>query len=147
MIGGAKRSPAVHALRPKVIAMPRPLLMFSVALLAAPFAPSAAAQTSNDRVLMIYGNDKCPAGTICIRGSESERYRIPKSIRDTTPSVTPGTNSQRALAASTASVSSSGIGSCGATGPGGYIGCWKQEMQAARAQKQADREAAAVPER
>ena len=110
------------------------------ALALSPLAAPATAQTVNDKKLVIFGNDRCPSGTICVRAPESERYRIPKTIRDNTPSTTQ--NSQRSLAASTAAVSASGIGSCSSTGPGGYIGCWKQDMQAARAEKQADREAA-----
>lgn len=103
-------------------------------------APAIAQPPAAERVLTIFGSDKCPAGYICVRANESERYRIPKTIRDNTPSQT--TNSQRNLAASTAAVSATGTGSCTAVGGGGWTGCWKKEMDAARAERQAEAEAA-----
>ena len=107
-------------------------------LLLAGLAPVGAQPAYNDKTLVVFGNDRCPTGTICVRAPESERYRIPKTIRDTTPSPSSGAGAQRELAASTAAVSASGTGSCTTTGPGGYIGCWSKAMRDAKAERKAE---------
>lgn len=107
-----------------------------IALVLAPLAlPSAAlAQIENERVLTIFGDDKCPANTICVRAKESERYRIPKQFRNSGP-IKPENQAWGARAEATLSAGArTGIGSCSATGSGGWTGCWAQQMRAARAE-------------
>lgn len=61
-----------------------------VALLANPFPTVAQAQdnpTEKINQLIVYGDDPCPASndgsiTVCARKDESERFRIPKPLRD-----------------------------------------------------------------
>ena len=108
------------------------ILLPAAAILAGLGAAPAFAQ-QNDKALIIYGNDICPAGTVCIRASESERYRIPQSLRSGPLAPQDQPWSQRA--ASMNDVSQSGTGSCSSTGAGGWTGCWKQQMQAARTEK------------
>jgi hypothetical protein len=107
-----------------------------VALVFAPLAlPSAAlAQIENERVLTIFGDDKCPANTICVRAKESERFRIPKQFRNSGV-IAPENQAWGARAEATLSAGArTGIGSCSATGSGGWTGCWAQQMRAARAE-------------
>jgi hypothetical protein len=107
-------------------------LLPAAALLGFGIAAPALAQ-QNDKALIIYGTDKCPAGTICIRAPESERYRIPGSLRSGPLAPQDQPWSQRA--ASIEGVSRTGTGSCTNTGAGGWTGCWNQQMKAARAEK------------
>jgi hypothetical protein len=107
-----------------------------IALVLAPLTlPSAAlAQIENERVLTIFGKDKCPANTICVTAPESERYRIPKQFRNSGV-IAPQNQAWGARAEATLSAGAkTGIGSCSATGSGGWTGCWAQQMRAARAE-------------
>jgi hypothetical protein len=108
------------------------ILLPAAAILSGLAAAPAFAQ-QNDKALVVYGNDKCPAGTVCIRAPESERYRIPQSLRSGPLAPQDQPWSQRAE--SIANVGAAGTGSCTKTGAGGWTGCWKQQMQAARAEK------------
>jgi hypothetical protein len=111
----------------------------ALALITLVFAPlalptTASAQIANERVLTIFGNDKCPANTICVVAKESERYRIPKQFRNSGP-IKPENQAWGARAEATLSAGAkTGIGSCSATGSGGWTGCWAQQMRAARAE-------------
>lgn len=115
---------------------------FLSVILPVPFAAPALAQQA-DRVLVIFGNDRCPTNAsgeqivVCSRRPEGERYRIPKEMR--TPIViTPENQSWAAKANDTLNAgAASGIGSCSASGPGGNLGCWAQQMRAAKRQRQA----------
>lgn len=107
------------------------------ALLVAPFAASTpvSAQLANERILTIFGEDKCPADTICVRAPENERYRIPKQFRESGV-IAPQNQSWAARAQGTMDAGArTGIGSCSASGPGGWTGCWQQQMRAARADR------------
>lgn len=98
--------------------------------------PTPALAQANDRVLTIFGDDKCPADTICVRAPESERYRIPKNLREA-PSIAPENQSWAQRAQGVTGVGQTGTGSCSATGAGGWTGCWQQQMRAARAERAA----------
>lgn len=98
----------------------------------------ALAQSANDKTLVIFGNDRCPSGTICVRKGESERYRIPKEMRDSTPAA--GNETWASRAKSISNVGAAGTGSCSATGAGGWTGCWSQQMRDAKAERQAIKE-------
>ncbi len=105
-------------------------------------ATSAFAQQT-DRVLILYGNDKCPTNAsgeqivVCSRRPESERYRIPKELRSPIL-ITPENQSWAAKANDTLNAGgASGTGSCSAQGPGGWTGCWVQQMRDAKRQRQA----------
>ncbi len=123
--------------------MRKPLLAaaFLSVILPVPFAAPALAQQA-DRVLVIFGNDKCPTNAsgeqivVCSRRPEGERYRIPKEMR-TPILITPENQSWAAKANDTLDAGgASGAGSCTASGPGGNIGCWAQQMRAAKRQRQ-----------
>jgi len=103
-----------------------------------PAAP-AAAQPRNESALIIFGNDPCPAGNICVRAPESQRYRIPENLRRTPdrPGEELWANRAAAIDAESASVSRpGGIGSCNAgAGQASWTGCWSQMMKDARAER------------
>ncbi|WP_293880073.1 hypothetical protein [Sphingomonas sp.] len=113
-------------------------LIFAPAALSTP----AFAQTANDRVLTIFGDDTCPKDTICVRASEAERYRIPKQFRNSGP-IAPSNQSWAARAQGTIDAGArSGTGSCSTSGGGGWTGCYLQQMRDARAEREADVKAA-----
>ncbi len=90
-------------------------------------APAAAQQAAEPKVnqLIVYGDDECPAGqgdeiVVCARKAESERYRIPTILRESTsPQNEAWTN--KVLAYET--VGRGGTQSCSPVGPGGFTGC------------------------
>jgi hypothetical protein len=102
-----------------------------------PAAPAQAQRT--DRVLTIFGEDKCPEDTICVRAPERDRYRIPKELRG--PSILPENQSWAARSASVLDTGKSGTGSCTAIGSGGWTGCYMEEMRKARAEAKANKAA------
>jgi len=122
------------------MAMIKHLLLPAAALLAGCIAAPVLAQ-QNDKALIIYGNDKCPEGTICIRAKESDRYRIPQSLRS--GPLAPQDQPWAQRAASIANVGAAGTGSCSNSGAGGWTGCWNQQMKAARAEKKQNAQAEA----
>ncbi len=113
--------------------MKKLMLAVMIALPALP-APAFAQAITNDRVLVIFGKDVCPANTICVIAPENERYRIPKALRNTGP-IAPQNQSWAQRAQQVDSVGRTGPGSCSPSGPGGWTGCWQQQMRAARADR------------
>ena len=103
-------------------------------------AQQRTARAENIRQVVVYGRDRCPRGNgdeivICARRPESERYRIPRALRDRTPAR--GGTSWAARARSLEYVGRTGIQSCSTVGPGGHTGCWEQMMRAARDEREA----------
>jgi hypothetical protein len=101
--------------------------------LAAGVAAPAHAQggTYRERVVTVYGSDACPKATnpdeivVCSRRPEEERYRIPRTLRDEERAQISRRDNvavQRDALAS-GRPAATGIGSCSAVGPGGFIGC------------------------
>ena len=112
------------------------LALFALAPLA--LSTPATAQIDNERILTIFGEDKCPADTICVRAPENDRYRIPKQFRNSGV-IAPQNQAWGARAEQTLSAGAkTGTGSCSASGPGGWTGCWQQQMRAARAEAAAN---------
>ena len=99
----------------------------------------ATAQGEGDRVrrVIVYGSDPCPRGAadevvVCGRRPNSERYRIPRELRDQATADDPESVSWAAQAQSLEFVGRTGIQSCSTVGPGGFTGCWAEMMRAAR---------------
>lgn len=112
----------------------------AIATLAAAAMPSApAAAQGKDRVLIIYGDERCPTSNgeeivVCVRKPASEQFRIPEELRNSGSGLPPSWNEK---AKSIEYVGASGIGSCSTSGPGGASGCLKQMIQQARAERRA----------
>ena len=102
--------------------------------------PSAARPAEKLRQVVVYGRDPCPRGeadeiVICARRPSSERYQIPRAVRDSAPGR--GGTSWAARARSLEYVGRTGIQSCSTVGPGGHTGCWEQMMRTAREEREA----------
>ena len=101
--------------------------------------------------LAVFGNDPCPKGVgdeivVCARLPESERYRIPKRLRDEAKVARP----EQSWVSRARDIDRTGDDqrpdSCSAVGSGGQTGCFQKFMRDARAQRDAARAAAsAVP--
>lgn len=107
-------------------------------LLAAP----AQAQSAEEKVnqLIVYGDDLCPQSTaneitVCARKEESERYRIPEGLRESSaPDNRAWTD--RVLAYET--VGATGTLSCSPVGAGGMTGCVGKLIDTAYAERRGD---------
>lgn len=125
--------------------------MIKAALLSAPLlltggilaTPAMAQDEAGDRVnqLVIYGDDPCPQSTdgeivVCARKDESERYRIPETLR-----ADPNDPKNDAWAERVRSyeyVGKDGTQSCSPTGAGGFTGCTQKLLTQAYAEKGQD---------
>ena len=106
------------------------------------FAVPAAAQGVDEKVnqLIVYGDDPCPQSsdneiTVCARKDESERYRIPETLRETFSPQNDAWNN-RVLAYET--VGAYGTMSCSPVGAGGMTGCVNRLIDTAYAEKKQD---------
>jgi hypothetical protein len=113
---------------------------------ALPAAP-AAAQTQ-DRIIDVYGDEKCPADNgqqivVCRRHSKDEQFRIPKDLRDQEPAPQARGGNVNAVSAvnSTGGTGTMQVGSCNAIGAGVNAGCVKQQNAAWKAEKRAEKKA------
>jgi hypothetical protein len=119
------------------------LSLFALAAVAAAVtllpAPAAAQGAQQERIrrLIVYGRDPCPRAAngeeivVCARRPETERYRIPRELRDTATDD-PGGTSWAARAEALEYVGRTGIQSCSTVGPGGVSGCWNELVRAWR---------------
>ena len=112
----------------------------------APLAISvpALAQSSAAGEIIVYGNDPCPRAAddevlICVRRPETERYRIPPTLRVSGPPQVRDSWVNKSKSLMTAG--NTGPNSCSAVGPGGHTGCLAQEIdENVAANKQAQEE-------
>lgn len=127
--------------------------LLPLALLLAP-ALAAAPATAADRkpidasppprvaTLVVYGDDPCPRSSdeeivVCARQPESERYRIPKELRNKRKTDIPS-QSWASRVRTLDMVSKRGLpNSCSPEGSGGQTGCMRQFLEAARAEREA----------
>ncbi|WP_030538831.1 hypothetical protein [Sphingobium sp. DC-2] len=96
-------------------------------------APAGAEPPRKIFNLIVYGDDPCPKGEgdeiiVCARKPESERYRIPKKLREKpAPSGGPGWGSQ---VATMEQVQRQTLpGSCSAIGSNGFTGCTAKMLE------------------
>jgi len=106
-------------------------------------SPALAQDEAGDRVnqLVIYGDDPCPQSTdgeivVCARKAESDRYRIPETLRDNPNDAKNEAWSQRVR--SYEYVGKTGTQSCSPSGAGGFTGCTQRLLQQAYAEKGQD---------
>jgi hypothetical protein len=112
----------------------------AAAMLAA--APAQAQNAAQNGVLLIYGNDKCPTNdngeeiVICQRLDESERFRIPKTLRDQA-GPPQQTQSWAARAPDALEAGRTGVGTCNTVGAAGGTGCFVRNATRAKAEVRA----------
>jgi hypothetical protein len=111
----------------------------AVSATAVALSPAAAqGQSENVRRLVVYGSDPCPRArggdeiVVCARRPETERYRIPRELRDSATEDDPDSTSWAARAEALEYVGRTGIQSCSTVGPGGVSGCWNEMVRAWR---------------
>ncbi len=122
----------------------------SPALAAAPSTAGLGGRTNpparTELHVAVYGNDPCPTGqggeiVVCARLPESERYRIPKRLRDEKAAA----HVEQSWVARSRIIDQAGAenrpDSCSAVGSGGQTGCFQKFMRDARAQREADKAA------
>ncbi|MBV8972738.1 MAG: hypothetical protein JO290_10650 [Sphingomonadaceae bacterium] len=139
-----------------LLGTPAPTLAASAPTLAAPApaaAPAGQRNTPPARVelhVAVYGNDPCPKGegdeiVVCARLPESERYRIPKRLREEKADE----RKEQSWVARSRVIDQAGAenrpDSCSPVGSGGQTGCFQKFMRDARDQREADKAAADVP--
>lgn len=88
-------------------------------------------------MVIVYGDDECPPSIegemiVCARQSESDRFRIPKSLRT---SDSPENVAWAERVEQLELVGASGVHSCSPTGAGGLTGCTQQLIDNAFAEK------------
>ncbi|MBW4331920.1 hypothetical protein KY084_13690 [Stakelama sp. CBK3Z-3] len=119
------------------------LILTSLTAAVAAFAPLPAGAQSQNGVLVIYGTDVCPTDAngneivVCTRRPESERYRIPKELRD----IKPENQSWATKVDDVRDAGRTGVGSCSAVGAGGFTGCLADTINRAKAESRARRDA------
>ena len=101
-------------------------------------APTQGAAEPKVNQLIVYGNDKCPESTgdeitVCARLDESERYRIPPSLRELEG---PANQSWSTRVKSFETVGNFGPLSCTPVGAGGELGCTAKWIEAQYAEKE-----------
>jgi hypothetical protein len=122
---------AASALAPLMLA----LIPAASAQDAAP-AEDAAGEKVNQ--LIVFGDDPCPASTgneitVCARKEESERFRIPKALRESGDLQKNEAWNNKVLAYET--VGATGKQSCSPVGPAGWTGCAQKLINNAYAEK------------
>jgi len=121
-------------------------VLFAAALFGAlTVLPTAPAAASEDWVVRdVFGTEKCPTSNgeeivVCRRLPESEKYRIPKDLREAAKGAGPPGWAQRVQALEY--VGAGGVNTCSPVGSGGYSGCFSQLMSQARAERKAAKSA------
>jgi hypothetical protein len=94
--------------------------------------------------IIVFGNDACPQGSdgeivVCARQPESERYRIPKSLRQHKAEPITERSWTSRIAAADAASQAILPNSCSAIGSYGQTGCTMQMLQQWAAERRAQK--------
>ncbi len=127
-------------------------LMVFCCLVAAPAYAQKQTGEKPPRVvsLIVYGDDPCPEGSngeivVCAREPESERYRVPKSLRKKPPEPAQRSWKERAEGLDEATRATR-PNSCSAVGGAGQTGCTAEMLRLWKAEQRAKKQAAAAGE-
>jgi hypothetical protein len=120
------------------------ILSVPLLLLVAPVAATSEESGPPPKIstLVVFGNDPCPRSredeiVVCARQPESERYRIPKPLRNKPKHDAPS-QSWVERARTLDMVSQKGLpNSCSPQGSNGQTGCMHQFLEAWRAEREA----------
>ncbi len=102
-----------------------------------PSAPADADKSlPRQRMVTVFGTEACPKPTsadevvVCARLPDSEIYRIPTRLRQATKRVSPFQANRNLLLGDASGGAGGSIGSCSVNGPGGQIGCTRNQIDA-----------------
>ncbi|MBP6380889.1 MAG: hypothetical protein KA312_10810 [Sphingorhabdus sp.] len=113
-------------------------LILAFALSISPLAVSAPA-AAQQRMLTIFGDDKCPSDTICVVAPETERYRIPRELRESLKDeeAKGDRESWAVRSQATLNVANKAPNSCSepTVGAGGWTGCFMKQLKESYAEK------------
>lgn len=115
-----------------------PLLLLAAVPAAGPAEPT------RFQTLTVFGADACPRSSadevvVCARLPESERYRVPKRLRERRSKPGAASVAWGRKVEALEYVGRVGTpNSCSPVGSGGFTGCFQQFMRQARAEREAD---------
>ena len=98
-------------------------------------APTDGSQP-RQRMVTVFGTEPCPKPesgdeiVVCARLPDSEIYRIPTKLRQAEKRVSPFQANRNLLLGDASGGAGGSIGSCSAVGPGGQIGCTRNQINA-----------------
>jgi hypothetical protein len=126
--------------RPNLIAASAlaPLMLALIPAASAQDAPAQEPAAEKVVQVIVFGEDPCPVSTgdeitVCARKEESERYRIPKALREGGDLQKNESWNNKVLAYET--VGATGKQSCSPVGPAGWTGCAQKLINNAYAEK------------
>lgn len=93
------------------------------------------------RVVEVFGADKCPEGSreeiiVCAPKPESDRFRLPTTLREAAVAAA-DRESQESRVDEMVALGRSGPGSCGVQGPGAFTGCFQRLVEGNKAERNA----------
>jgi hypothetical protein len=98
--------------------------------------PTGDGTQPRQRMVTVFGNEACPKPSsvdeviVCARLPESEIYRIPEPLRRAENRQSVLTQNRKLLLGDSTGGAGGSIGSCSAVGPGGMIGCNRNQVEA-----------------
>lgn len=116
----------------------------------AALAPAPVAAQVQDRVVIVYGDDKCPSSNgqeivVCRRKPRNEQFRIPQDLREAEPDPH-ALGGQAVAAVNTTGGTGVQVQSCNTIGAGVTAGCLTKQTEAWKAEQRAQAKAdAGVP--
>lgn len=123
------------------------ILGAAVPAIASPELAAQAAPPERISFLVTFGEDKCPEAVgdeivVCAPAPESDRYRIPKDLRDTEEEAVSGGNSWTSAVESLDGYSRAVLpNSCSVNGSNGFTGCTRAALEQWHAERRGKRSA------
>ncbi|MEZ5655511.1 MAG: hypothetical protein R3E04_06460 [Sphingobium sp.] len=123
----------------RMLAATLPLTALFSALPATAQQTPAGPPAERIKQVIVYGDDPCPVSegneiVVCARQEESERFRIPETLRGTEPD-SPQNEAWTNRVKSIEYIGASGTESCSPVGGGGFTGCFEKMARQAKAER------------
>ena len=130
----AQKAPTPTEAAPETVPAKTPVPFKST--LKPPMPANADTSLPRQRMVTVFGTEPCPEPTssdeivVCARLPDSEIYRIPTRLREATKRVSPFQANRSLLLGDASGGAGGSIGSCSVNGPGGHIGCTRNQIDA-----------------